>query len=151
MAEDLKTKLEELIKPLVISMGYEFWGFVLQKQKVSSLIRVYIDSERGITLDDCSRVSYQLSGVLDVEDIMPYRYTLEVSSPGLDRPLFKKEQYRKFIGSKVQIKLNLATKRERRNYSGVMVAVTDNDVTIESEDNKIVLPFSEIERAHLMY
>jgi len=152
MGENLQSKLKALIEPLVTAMGYELWGLELHKQKVASLLRVYIDSERGVNLDDCSRVSYQISGVLDVEDIVPYRYTLEVSSPGLDRQLFEKKQYRQFIGSKIRIRITSPNRelKERRNYAGVLETVTEDSVTIISEGEKIVLPFDKIERAQLI-
>ena len=82
-------RLRRLLEPAVEGFGYELLGVQLLAQGHHSKLRVYIDSEEGITVDDCARVSHQVSGVLEVEDPIPGQYTLEVSSPGMDRPLFR--------------------------------------------------------------
>ena len=104
MSAKLK-QLEDILRPVVEGLGYEFWGIEFRSHGHHSKLRVFIDdAENGIAIDDCEKVSRQVSGVMDVEDPIQTEYTLEVSSPGMDRPLFRLEQYEAFIGHKVQIK-----------------------------------------------
>jgi ribosome maturation factor RimP len=145
---NLHTKIEELIKPVVTAMGYELWGLEIHKQGAHSLVRVYIDKEDGVNLDDCSRVSYQISGLLDVEDPITHKYVLEVSSPGLDRPLFNQEQFRRYVGTKVRIKLYAPN--VRRNYLGIITEVNTENVVIKNEEEQFILPFKNIEKANLL-
>ena len=95
--------LVNLIEPIIVGLGYECVGIEYNPHPKHGLLRIYIDSEHGILLDDCSKVSHHLSGVLDVEDPIQGEYQLEVSSPGADRPFFKLSQFQQFIGSMVEI------------------------------------------------
>ena len=97
-------QLDELIRPAVVALGYELWACEYIPQGKYSLLRIYIDSEQGITLDDCEKVSGQISAILDVEDPIHGQYTLEVSSPGLDRPLYTAEHYQRYIGQMIKLK-----------------------------------------------
>ncbi len=99
-------RLSNLIEPIVIGMGYECVGIEFDQHR--RILRVYIDKPEGVTADDCSAVSYQVGGVLDVEDAVTGQYSLEVSSPGLDRPLFKLEHFVRFVGSDVRLHLRRA-------------------------------------------
>jgi ribosome maturation factor RimP len=141
--------LRDLLANLVKSMGYEFVGCELLKQQ-SSTLRIYIDNPpKGVTVDDCTKVSRQVSAMLDVEDPISGRYTLEVSSPGIDRPLFEKSHYERFVGS--QVKLRLYTALEgRRNFVGVLLRVEETGITLLVEQTEYVLPFSNIEKAKLI-
>lgn len=143
--------LEALIEPVVSALGYELVGIEHLSQGRRSLLRLYIDSEQGITLDDCERVSHQVSGVLDVEEPLRGDYTLEVSSPGLDRPLFKPEHYARFVGHRVRLRLH-APLNGRRNYSGVIEGVAGDDVlTLETDDDgRLELPLRDIDKANLV-
>ena len=107
-------KLQDLIESVVSSLGYELVGVEYLTQGRGGLLRVYIDSEDGINLDDCSRVSHQLSGVLDVEDVIRGQYQLEVSSPGLDRPLFSLAHFERFVGQQVKLKLAVPIHGQRK-------------------------------------
>jgi ribosome maturation factor RimP len=147
--KDVERSLEDRIGSIVNAMGYEFVGLELQRQGKYSLLRIYIDSENGIKVDDCSKVSYQVSAMLDVEDPISGQYTLEVSSPGLNRPLFTLEQYKKFIGSEVKIKLRAPIK-ERRNFAGTLLRVEGVNIHLLSNAEEIVLPFSTIEKANIV-
>ena len=143
-------KLTELIGSVVEPMGFELVGVEYASGGSSGgLLRVYIDQEAGISVDDCADVSHQVSGVLDVEDPIRENYSLEVSSPGLDRPLFYKEHYRRFVGSRVKISLR-AKQDGRRRFEGRLLGVRDNDVVIDTEDEEIVLPLDMIEKARLV-
>lgn len=142
-------RLEEIIGPGVEALGYELVGVEYLPQGRHSLLRVYIDSEDGIGVDDCERVSHQVSGVLDVEDPIRGQYTLEVSSPGLDRPLFTQAHYARFVGSEVQLRLH-RPHNGRRKFKGRLTAVEGETITIEVDGEALSLELAEIEKAHLV-
>jgi ribosome maturation factor RimP len=141
--------LLDLFEPEVAAIGYELLGIELNQNGHSSVLRVYIDKEVGIGVDDCALVSHQLSGLLDVEDPIAGNYDLEVSSPGLDRPLFTIEQYKKFIGETVKLKL-YEKQNGRKNFIGILNSVDEEEIVISSEDEEYSLPFRLIERARLV-
>jgi ribosome maturation factor RimP len=142
--------LTRLARSVVEPLGYELVGVeYFQRGKLGGVLRVYIDHADGITLDDCAAVSRQLSGVLDVEDPIKGHYDLEVSSPGLDRPLFGVEQYERFRGHRAKVRL--AAKLEgRRNFAGVLAGVDQGALLLEEDGETIVLPLEMIESARLV-
>ena len=142
-------QLLALIEPVVSAMGYELLGIEHLKQGRYSLLRLYIDNEQGITLSDCERVSHQVTGILDIEDPIKGTYNLEVSSPGLDRPLFTLAQFGQHQGE--DVKLNLATKIEgRRKIQGRISEVGDEHVLIESDGIEYKVPADAIQQAHIV-
>ncbi len=141
--------LKLIIESTVSGLGYTMIGVDYQARNKNSLLRIYIDSKKGINLNDCQIVSEQLSAVLDVEDPINGRYTLEVSSPGLDRPLFDKKHYEEFIGRDVRIKTLIAFEG-RRNFKGKLLAVIDNRVEIEVDKQVYDLPLADIQQARLV-
>lgn len=144
------TELTELARGVVEPMGYELVGVeYLAGYQGGNLLRVYIDSEQGIKMDDCSRVSHQLSGVLDVEDPIQAEYNLEVSSPGMDRPLFEQEHFERFTGHQVNIRLMHGIDG-RRKYKGLLKGIEDGNVLLEVEDELISLPLDSINEARLV-
>ncbi len=140
--------LVDLLQPVVSALGYEIWGVERAMQGRSQLVRIYIDSASGITLDDCQLVSNQVEGVLDVKDPILGSYQLEVSSPGLERLLFSLEQFRQFIGYQVRISLNRKLDG-RKNLSGVIDTVTENTVIILDGGERRSVSEDMIERAYL--
>ncbi|MDY6815297.1 MAG: ribosome maturation factor RimP [Pseudomonadota bacterium] len=143
-------QLEDLLRPIVEGLGYEFWGIEFRSRGHHSLLRVFIDdAENGIAIDDCEKVSRQISGVMDVEDPIQTEYTLEVSSPGMDRPLFRLEQYEAFVGHQVRIRLRMAFEG-RRKFQGLIKGVEGDDVVVLVEDHEYLLPFDSIEKAHIV-
>jgi len=143
-------QLEDILRPVVEGLGYEFWGIEFRSHGHHSKLRVFIDdAENGIAIDDCEKVSRQVSGVMDVEDPIQTEYTLEVSSPGMDRPLFRLEQYEAFIGHKVQIKLRMAFEG-RRKFQGLIKGVEGDDVVVVVDDHEYLLPFDSIEKANIV-
>jgi ribosome maturation factor RimP len=143
-------QLGEILEPAIQAMGYELVGIEYRSgSQGSGLLRVYIDSEQGITVDDCQAVSYQVSGVLDVEDPIPGHYTLEVSSPGLDRLLFKRDDFERFAGSLVKLRLDYPLEG-RRKYKGRLQGLEGSNVVIEQDGETISLPFDQIEQARLV-
>lgn len=143
--------LYERLVTLINSMGYELVGCELYSQGRKVIFRIYIDGREGITLDDCSRVSHQVSAMMDVEDLIQGKYSLEISSPGINRPLFEIEHYRNHIGKRVKIRLYSAI-NQRRQYTGVLLKVEGEDIylIIEGLNQEIKLPFSAIEKANLV-
>lgn len=141
--------LTERLAPLVQTMGYELLGCEYHGQGKHSLLRVYIDSETGVTLTDCSRVSEQLSAVLDVEDPIRGHYSLEVSSPGIDRPLFELAHYQKQIGNKLKVRTYTPIQNQR-NFVGSLLRVDGNNICLLVGTEERILPFSDIEKANVM-
>lgn len=142
-------ELERLIEPVVRGLGYELWGCDFRQHTGKAYLRVYIDQHDGITLDDCARVSHQLSGVLDVADPIKVPYTLEVSSPGLDRALLKAEHFQRCEGRKVNIRLRRLIEGHRK-VVGVLGGVRDDRVIVTQGEARFELPLDAIERARLV-
>jgi ribosome maturation factor RimP len=142
-------KLAQYIEPVVIGLGYEFWGYEFSSGRTKAYLRVYIDKQEGVTLDDCTRVSHQMSGVLDVEDPIKGPYTLEISSPGLDRPLFKKAHYQRFFGQRVKVRLKWQM-NGRRNFTGQLQGLDGDNVIVLIDGARYSLPLEAIDRARLV-
>ncbi|MDO6563931.1 ribosome maturation factor RimP [Amphritea sp. 1_MG-2023] len=141
--------LQELIEPSVVALGYQLWGIEMISQGRHSMLRIYIDAEEGIGVDDCANVSRQVSGILDVEDPISGEYTLEVSSPGMDRPLFKLEQYKAFVGHVLQVKLRMPFDGRRR-FKGVLSGIEDEDIVLVVDQEEYLLPIDHIEKANIV-
>ena len=142
-------ELERLVRPVVEGLGLELWGLEYRPQKNSALLRIFIDSESGVSLDDCSDVSEQLSALFDVEDPIPVAYTLEVSSPGLDRVLFEPEQYRRFLGHRMKVRLKFPVEGRRR-ATGELEAVESDRIVVNVDGEPFEVPFDAIDRARLV-
>ena len=148
--ESASDSLNSLIGATVESMGFEFVGLEYGGQAGSGgLLRVYIDHADGIDVDDCADVSHQISGVLDVEDPIQGNYALEVSSPGLDRPLFSKRDFERFAGRRVSIKLRVKL-QDRRRFEGLLQGMREGHVVLVEEGVEISLPLDQIEKARLV-
>jgi ribosome maturation factor RimP len=147
MARTIDT-LYEVLEPVVTGLGYELVGIDYRPSPKNALLRLYIDGPDGVTLDDCTRVSRQVSGVMDVEDPITSAYTLEVSSPGLDRPIFKEADYDRFAGEKVHLRLQ-GMLDGRRKYSGVLRGLRNDCVVIEENGTEIEVPLAQIDKANL--
>jgi len=151
----LENELTGLVRSVVEPMGYELVGVeYFQRGKRGAVLRVYIDHlgdirTQGITLDDCGRVSHQLSGVLDVEDPIVGHYDLEVSSPGLDRPLFTAEHFERFRGRKVRIKA-VGALAGQRNFEGRIAGLERELVSLKVDDELREIPLAMIESARLV-
>ena len=138
-----------MLEPTIEALDLELWGVEHRVRGRSSLLRVYIDSEAGVTIDDCERASRQISAVLDVEDPLPGEYTLEVSSPGLDRPLFRIEQYVDFIGEIVNLRLRTPL-NGRRKFKGPLQGVSEDQVSMTVDKELVEIPFQQIEKANVV-
>jgi ribosome maturation factor RimP len=141
--------LQELVEPAVVGLGLELWGVEFHSAGNNSLLRIYIDGPEGVTVDDCARVSHQVSGILDVEDPISEHYTLEVSSPGMDRPLYTLAHFEAFRGHRVQIKLRVPFEG-RRNFKGLLNGVEGEEVLLIVDEEEYLLPIDYIERANVV-
>lgn len=144
-------RLQVLLQPVVESLGCRVWGIEYEGLGRRSVLRVFIDKEDGITVEDCAAVSHQISGVLDVEDPIGTAYTLEVSSPGLDRILFTLAQYAECVGETVDVRLRFPA-GGRRRYVGVLDAVDEEGivVSVEDEEAPVNVRFSEIAKTRIV-
>ena len=148
------TKLQSLVEPVVTGQGYELVDVEFKNELGAWVLRIYIDklgAEGGVGLDDCAQVSRELSAVLDVEDAIPGHYSLEVSSPGLNRPLKKEADFRRFVGKKAKIRTRHPVGESRRNFSGTLVSVAEGKVKIDVGDQVCEVPVDDVEKANLVY
>jgi len=143
------SKINNLLEPIVIGLGYEWVGTEYLPQGKHSLLRIYIDHQDGINVDDCAKVSHQVSGVLDVEEPIKGHYVLEVSSPGMDRPLFSREQFEQFVGAEVSIRLGMPMD-DRRNFKGIIKTVESDEIVVEDSGVEYRLSLDWIESARLV-
>ena len=142
--------LTPLFEPVIESMGYELVGVEFVGGGDHGTLRVYIDRDEGVSIDDCASISHQISGILDVEEPIKQAYDLEVSSPGIDRPLFKLADFQRFAGQTARIKLAVA-QQGRKNFKGRLQGVADAGmVLIEVDGEAFCLPFADIARANLV-
>jgi len=140
-------QLKELLAPVVEDLGYTLWG-IQYLQGRGAVLRLFIDHDDGINVDDCALVSHEVSGVLDVEDPVPGDYNLEVSSPGLDRPLFELSHFERYQGESVQLTL-LAPVAGKRKMTATLVAVDGDTLVMELEGESLRVPYSQVDRARL--
>ncbi len=141
--------LVRLLQPVIEAMGYELLGIEQGNKGKSDLVRIYIDHEAGIRVEDCEQVSGQVSGVLDVEDPLKAAYTLEVSSPGLDRPLFTLAQFARHTGAEANVKLRQPL-AERRRLRGIIEAVTDDNIVMQVDGERYEIDADRVEHARLI-
>jgi len=141
-------QITDLLGATVDALGFELWGVEYLSQGRHSILRIYIDAENGITVDDCARVSEQVGSVLDVEDPITGEYTLEVSSPGMDRLLFSLAQYPGYVGEMVELRLRTPFEG-RRKFKGVLTGIEGEDVVIRVDDHEYLLPYSAIDKARI--
>lgn len=142
-------KLKELIGPLVEDLGYEFVGLEYLSNPKSRLLRIYIDrDETGIVVEDCERVSREVSALMDVEDPVSGQYTLEVSSPGIERPLFEAEHYRRFVGETARVMM-YSPIDGRRKFKGTIVRADESIVVLLVDGVEWELPLADVHRAEL--
>jgi len=144
----LKNEIAELIKPTILSMGYELWGLNVGQQNNSLKFTLYIDSVNGINIDDCEKVSNQVTHLLDTEEVCGSEYVLEVSSPGFDRILITKEHFGRYLKEKVKVKLKWLV-NNRKNIKGVIKEVTDDCVIINDENESYEIKYDSIDSARL--
>ena len=141
-------KIELLLRPTVEALGFELWGLEYLSQGRHSTLRLYIDSENGVNVDDCAEVSRHIGGVLDVEDPISGEYTLEVSSPGVDRLLFRLDHYPLYVGEWIELRLRTPFEG-RRKFKGTLKGIEGEDVVVQIDDHEFLLPFDSVDRAQV--
>lgn len=149
MASSRHSFISGLIEPSISALGYELWGLEILMQGHSTLLRIYIDAEAGISVDDCEKASRQIAALLDVENPIAGEYVLEVSSPGMDRPLYKAEHFARFAGSMIRLQLRYPFEGQRR-FKGLLVGMEGEDVVLRVEDSEYLLPFESVEKANVI-
>lgn len=145
-------RVNEVVEPVVEAMGYELILLEFVPQGGSAVLRLFIDCEDGVTLADCQKVSREVSAVMDVEDPIKTAYQLEVSSPGLDRPLTKRRHFDRFAGEKARVQLvaPVAGGSSQKKFVGRIAGTTNDGVQLETETGSVELAFASIERARLV-
>lgn len=144
----IDTRLTELVQPVAQELGFDLWGIEYLSHSKQKLVRIYIDSDQGIGVDDCASVSRQVGSVFDVEEPIAGEYSLEVSSPGMDRPLFKLEQYARYVGEHITVRLRTPYEG-RRKFAGQLNSVEGEDVVVAVDDHEYLLPFDMIDKANI--
>jgi len=143
-------QITALLEPTINALGLQLWGIEYIGQGKNSVLRIYIENEQGISVEDCAGVSRQVSAVLDVEDPISGEYILEVSSPGSDRRLFTLEQCRQFIGSEVNIRLRSPV-NGRRKIKCLLVEIVGEEICIEEDGIRTQYSFDVIEKANIVF
>ncbi len=141
-------QITDMLKTTIEALGFDLWGVEYLSQGRHTLVRIYIDAQKGIGVDDCAAVSAQVGSVFDVEDPISGEYTLEVSSPGMDRLLFRLDQYAGYIGEIVELRLRSAFEG-RRKFKGILKGIEGDDVVVQVDDHEYLLPHSAIEKARV--
>ncbi|OBY52674.1 ribosome maturation factor RimP [Aggregatibacter aphrophilus] len=145
----LEQKLQELVQGSVEDLGCELWGIECQRVGRYLTVRLFIDKEGGVTVEDCADVSRQVSAVLDVEDPIADKYNLEVSSPGLDRPLFTLNQFERYLGQEILLHLRIPVV-DRRKWQGQLAKIENDMITLIVDGKEQVLAFGNIQKANVV-
>lgn len=143
-------EVADLVEPVLDQMGFELLDVEYLSYQGRWVLRLYIDQEGGITVDDCARVSRELGDLIDVKDMIPHAYVLEVSSPGLNRPITKEKHLIDAVGKKIKVRMTRPMEG-RRNFAGRLREFRDGILYVEIEKGVVALPWSEVERASLVY
>lgn len=143
-------KLTAMLRPAVEETGKELLGVEFISAGNHSVLRLFIDHENGIDVDDCAEVSRQVGAILDVEDPISSEYNLEVSSPGLDRPLFDKAHFEAVVDETVEVKISMPL-NGRRKFKGKLIAVENDSLIVMVDNEEYELVISNIDKAHLVF
>ena len=138
-----------MLQSAVEDLGCEFWGIECQRASRFMTVRLFIDKEGGVGVDDCADVSRQVSAILDVEDPIADKYNLEVSSPGLDRPLFTLEQFQRYVGEDIAVHLRIPV-LDRRKWQGKLEKIENDMLTLVVDGQEQVLIFGNIQKANVI-
>jgi ribosome maturation factor RimP len=148
--ESLHSRLRELIEPIASSLGLSIWGIQVPASPKGGILRIYVDSEQGVTIDDCAELSRHVNVILDVEDPMPGPYTLEVSSPGLERPFFAFEQLEPYLGRLLQVQLK-APLLGSKKWKGHVLRLENEELILQTDKQEIHIPWDQVHKARLVY
>lgn len=145
--QTLTQKIHTLIKPTVEALGYELWGIVFH----GKTLRVFIEGSEGVTIEACERVSRQISSVLDAETLIRSAYILEVSSPGIDRLLFEPQQYKKYVGKEIKVKLFEALEGQRTFVGNIVDVTPDKVIQLDVSGKRYEFPFHKIQMGQVTF
>ena len=145
-----KEYIETLLKNDIKTLGYDIWGIELLGTSSNPTLRVFIDNEKGVTVEDCEKVSKHISKVIEADDIYSINSTLEVSSPGIERKFFNKDQYINYLGHTIKIRYR-DTEKEFKSIKGVLISTSEKDLLIRVADEEYFILFKEIEKANLEF
>jgi ribosome maturation factor RimP len=148
MKRSIKGEIQSLITPVVEKLGYELVDVEYLKEGQNWFLRLYIDHPHGIQLTDCEKVSKEIDQMLDEHDLIPHKYFLEVSSPGIERPLKNRRDFESFLGSRVKINTYLPVD-EKKSFTGLLLGLKDTAVVVKTEDTEVSIPLDIISTAHL--
>jgi len=150
MAATLIESIREITEPVIVSEGMELIDIEHRQESRGWVLRFYIDKEGGVTLHNCSQISEQIGSLLEVKDIIPHRYVLEVSSPGLNRPLKKEKDFIAYSGETIKV-TTLKPIEQRRNFSGILQGYKDGKVMLSADNQEILIPLPLIAKATIQY
>ncbi|UCF56920.1 MAG: ribosome maturation factor RimP [Deltaproteobacteria bacterium] len=143
-------QVADLVEPILDEMGFELVDVEYLSKYGRWVLRLYIDKEGGVTIDDCARVSGEIGDLIDVRDIIKHEYILEVSSPGLNRPLKKERDFIRATGKRVKVRM-VTPVNGRRNFTGYLKNFEDGTLYVEAEGTLVALPWLEVDKANLVY
>ena len=143
-------EISQLIEPILDEMDVELVDIEYLSYHGRWIVRIYVDKEGGITVDDCARVSREIDEIIDIKDVIPHAYVLEVSSPGLNRPLKKDKDFQRAVGKKIKARISVPLKG-RRHFTGYLKDFRNGTLYLEVEDNPVSLSLLDVEKANLVY
>jgi len=147
--EELKDKIKEIIEPVINAVGIELYDIEFNKMRAKGLLRVFIEKQGGVTIDDCERISREIEAALDVEDPIPFSYVLEVSSPGLDRPLKELEDFKRYSGKTVRV-ITHEPIDNQTFFIGTIISAENNEISLLlPKDRQVIIPYKNISKARL--
>ncbi|MBG0790913.1 MAG: ribosome maturation factor RimP [Desulfovibrionaceae bacterium] len=150
MRQTFEEMLSDMVRPEVENLGYVFWGLASPPSGKKRIVRIYIDHKDGVTIDQCAEVSRQVGLMLDVEDVIPGAFTLEVSSPGLERPFFRPEQMADYLGRTIDLVLNEPV-GDRKKFKGELTGVNGNAVTLTVDNQPMDFDWPFVKKATLVH
>jgi ribosome maturation factor RimP len=147
---DIRGKLTQIIEPIVDEMKFELVDVEYLSEHGRWVLRIYLDKEGGITLDECARVSREVGDLIDVKDIVEHKYVLEVSSPGLNRPLKREKDFQRAVGKKIKIKMVIPVEG-CRHFTGYLRKFQEGTLYLEVENNVVPLSLRDVKRSKVVY
>ncbi len=149
MVDSAEQRLEALLQPAVADCGCHVWGIELQRGRGGAHLRVYIDKPGGVSVGDCERVSDEIASLIDLDGGIESSYQLEVSSPGLDRILFRADQYQSHVGQRIDLRLHLPIEGRRR-FVGLLAGVEEDQAVVQIDDDEYLFPIEQVQRARIV-
>ena len=147
--DQLSQEITALIQPVVEGAGFELVEVQYRQEPAGWTLRIIIFQKDGVSIDDCAKISREASHLLDVEDLLPHKYNLEVSSPGLDRPLRTERDFERYINEKVTL-IVVGPNEKNKDMIGVLRGVRSGEITVQTEEGQEILPIERIVKAKLV-